>query len=157
MNLETNCGPLSEMTTCACRAWRRRDLGEFVPILWLTVSTLQATGMMAFEKRSTITKRASHPLEVGSPVTMSTEMWVHGPSGTAFGLSGAALRLRARLCSLANLAAFDVGFDGLLHLGLPVFSEDQLLCFSRCLDVRQRRGRGNWAMISPHSACWRGT
>ncbi len=47
--------------------------------------------MMALEKRLTIIKRASHPFDVGNPVTMSTEMWVHGPSGTAFRLSGAAL------------------------------------------------------------------
>ncbi len=47
--------------------------------------------MMAFENWSTITSKASQPLEVGSPVTMSTEIWVHGPSGTAFGLSRAAL------------------------------------------------------------------
>ncbi len=52
---------------------------------------LQATGMMAFEKRSTITNRVLHPFDVGSPVTMSTDMWVYGPSGTAFRLSGVAL------------------------------------------------------------------
>ncbi len=47
--------------------------------------------MMALEKRSTITRRALYPFDVGNPVTISTEMWVHGPSGTAFGLSGVAL------------------------------------------------------------------
>ncbi len=79
--------------------------------------------MMAFEKRSTIIRRASQPLEVGSPVTMSTEMWVHGPSGTAFGLSGAALGCVLDFGALADLAALDVGFHGLLHLWPPVLPE----------------------------------
>ncbi len=60
------------------------------PSLQPNSSTLQATGMMALEKRSTITRRALHLFDVGNPVTMSMEMWVHGPTGTVFGLSGAA-------------------------------------------------------------------
>ncbi len=48
------------------------------------------TGIMAFENWSMIINNASQPLDVGSPVTISMEMWVHGLSGTAFGFSGAA-------------------------------------------------------------------
>ncbi len=42
------------------------------------------------------------------------------------------LGLRARLRALTDLTAFDVGFDGFLHLWPPVFPEDQLL---RLLDA----------------------
>ncbi len=37
------------------------------------------------------------------------------------------LGLRARLRSLADLTAFDVGFDGFLHLRPPVLSKYQFL------------------------------
>ncbi len=53
-------------------------------------SVLQATGMMAFENWSTIMSRASHLFDLGRPVTISTEMWVHGSVGIAFGWSGTA-------------------------------------------------------------------
>ncbi len=38
------------------------------------------------------------------------------------------LGLRAGLCLLASLAAFDVGFDVFLDLGPPEFAENELLC-----------------------------
>ncbi len=84
--------------------------------------------MMALENRSTITSNASQPLEVGSPVIMSTEMWVHGPFRDCVRVEWGRFGLRARLRALADLAALDVGFYGLLHLWPPVFSEDQFLC-----------------------------
>ncbi len=84
---------------------------------------------MAFENRSTITRRASHPFEVGSPVTISTEMWVQGPLGYGVRMERGGLGLRARFRTLTDLATFDIGFNGLLHLRPPVLPEDQLLCF----------------------------
>ncbi len=37
------------------------------------------------------------------------------------------LGLCAQLCSLTNFTPLDIGVDHLLHLGPPVFSEDQFL------------------------------
>ncbi len=82
---------------------------------------------------------------------MSTEMWVHGPSGYCVRVERCRLGLHARLRALTNLAAFVVGFDGLLHLGPPVLSEDQLFVFLMpgCL---AETWSWNWAMILPQSA-----
>ncbi len=74
MNLEMNCGPQSEMMTwgmlCHVYTWSRRIWAH--PLA--ESSMLQATGMIALENQSTITRRASCPPEVGSPVIMSTEI-----------------------------------------------------------------------------------
>ncbi len=73
---------------------------------------------------------------------MSMEMWVHGPTGTVFGLSGAASGCVLGLRALTDFAAFDIGFNSFLHLWPPVFSEDQLLRLLRFQDVQLGHDRG---------------
>ena len=84
-NFEMNWGPQSEMivTGIPCLAYTssRRIFAHPSD----ESSMLQAMGMMFFEKRSTMTRMASWPLDSGRPVIISTEIWVQGSEGIWFG------------------------------------------------------------------------
>ncbi len=90
MNLETNTVPWSEMTTCGIPCLAYTSSRRILAPPSNDSSVEHAIGMISLEKRSMIIKIASYSWHFGRPVTILTEMWVHGQEGMALGWSGAA-------------------------------------------------------------------